>query len=114
MAATRTAPSQVRVVRWRQLLIESPSEPERARSLALRATWRQIAVRHNPTTRHIANAPSQAPNTPQSTPCEPPILRSTCVGPGDFAVGIVESRALMRRSSCQGGIRSSSVVRMAW
>jgi len=33
------------------------------------------------------------------------------VCPDDRAVGVVESRALMRRSSCQGGTRSSSVAR---
>ena len=34
------------------------------------------------------------------------------VCPGDRAVGILESRALMmRRSSCRGGTRSSSVAR---
>jgi len=41
--------------------------------------------------------------------CSMRFTRVVC--PDDRAVGVVESRALMRRSSCQGGTRSSSVAR---
>lgn len=41
------------------------------------------------------------------------LSKDRVVCPGVRAVGVVESRAMMRRSSCRGGTRSSSAARFS-
>jgi hypothetical protein len=70
-----------------------------------------------PPTTLPATTTTSTPTTPAtSTTLAPPTTQATTtttvvVCPGDRAVGILESRALMRRSSCRGGTRSSSAAR---